>query len=214
MRLRNIPGARETIAESRYTVKNYKEYKGKWNELFGNDNEIHIEIGMGKGKFIIDNALKYPHINFIGIEKYSSVLVRAIQKVEELDIGNLRFISMDAEDLEDTFEQGEIGKIYLNFSDPWPKKRHAKRRLTYHTFLAEYQQILVPAGKVELKTDNMGFFEFSLQSMNNFGMHFDGVWLDLHHSDENDHNVETEYEHKFASKGQPIYKLTATMPKK
>ena len=96
MRLRNIPGARETIAESRYTVKNYKEYKGKWNELFGNDNEIHIEIGMGKGKFIIDNALKYPHINFIGIEKYSSVLVRAIQKVEELEIGNLRFISMDA----------------------------------------------------------------------------------------------------------------------
>ena len=156
MRLRNIPGARETIAESRYTVKNYKEYKGKWNELFGNDNEIHIEIGMGKGKFIIDNALKYPHINFIGIEKYSSVLVRAIQKVEELEIDNLRFISMDAEDLEDTFEQGEIGKIYLNFSDPWPKERHAKRRLTSTNFLNRYDKVLKKDGIIEFKTDKVG----------------------------------------------------------
>ena len=208
MRLRNIPGARETIAESRYTVKNYKEYKGKWNELFVNDNEIHIEIGMGKGKFIIDNALKYPHINFIGIEKYSSVLVRAIQKVEELEIGNLRFISMDAEDLEDTFEQGEIGKIYLNFSDPWPKERHAKRRLTSTNFLNRYDKVLKKDGIIEFKTDNVGLFEYSLEVIKESKWIIDYMTFDLHDDkDMLEGNIMTEYEEKFVSQGNKICKF-------
>ena len=208
MRLRNIPGARETIAESRYTVKNYKEYKGKWNELFGNDNEIHIEIGMGKGKFIIDNALKYPHINFIGIEKYSSVLVRAIQKVEELEIDNLRFISMDAEDLEDTFEQGEIGKIYLNFSDPWPKERHAKRRLTSTNFLNRYDKVLKKDGIIEFKTDNVGLFEYSLEVIKESKWIIDYMTFDLHDDkDMLECNIMTEYEEKFVSQVNKICKF-------
>lgn len=173
------------------------------------EQPLHLEVGMGKGQFIIGMAKAHPEINFIGLEIQRTVAAIALKKALEEDLPNLQLICGDGEDLQEYFEDGEVAKMYLNFSDPWPKKRHAKRRLTYKTFLATYQQILQDQGVIELKTDNMGLFEFSLESMNNYGMIFDGVWLDLHHSEENEHNVETEYEQKFAAKGQPIYKLIA-----
>ena len=183
--------------------------KGNWQTIFAKKQPIQIEIGTGKGQFIIGMAKAHPEINFIGLEIQRTVAAIALKKALEEDLPNLQLICGDGEDLQEYFEDGEVAKMYLNFSDPWPKKRHAKRRLTYKTFLATYQQILQDQGVIELKTDNMGLFEFSLESMNNYGMIFDGVWLDLHHSEENEHNVETEYEQKFAAKGQPIYKLIA-----
>lgn len=183
--------------------------KGKWQDRFEKPQPIHLEVGMGKGQFIIGMAKAHPEINFIGLEIQRTVAAIALKKSLAEELPNLQLICGDGSDITNYFEPHEIDRMYLNFSDPWPKKRHAKRRLTYHTFLKGYQEILKDQGGVELKTDNMGFFEFSLQSLNNYGMHFDGVWLDLHHSDENEHNVETEYEQKFAAKGQPIYKLTA-----
>ena len=154
-------------------------------------------------------AKAHPEVNFIGLEIQETVAAIALKKALTEDLPNLQLVCGDGSDITNYFEPHEIDRMYLNFSDPWPKKRHAKRRLTYHTFLDGYQNILKEQGTIELKTDNMGFFEFSLESMNNYGMKFDGVWLDLHNSDENEHNVETEYEQKFAAKGQPIYKLTA-----
>ncbi|MDD1401304.1 tRNA (guanosine(46)-N7)-methyltransferase TrmB [Limosilactobacillus reuteri] len=185
------------------------QFKGKWQSRFAKEHPLHLEVGMGKGQFIIGMAKAHPEINFIGLEIQRTVAAIALKKALEEDLPNLQLICGDGEDLQEYFEDGEVAKMYLNFSDPWPKKRHAKRRLTYKTFLATYQQILQDQGVIELKTDNMGLFEFSLESMNNYGMIFDGVWLDLHHSEENEHNVETEYEQKFAAKGQPIYKLIA-----
>lgn len=183
--------------------------KGKWPTRFPKQQPIHLEVGMGKGQFIIGMAKAHPEINFIGLEIQETVAAIALKKALGEDLPNLQLVCGDGSDITNYFEPHEIDRLYLNFSDPWPKKRHAKRRLTYHTFLDGYQTILKKQGTIELKTDNMGFFEFSLQSMNNYGMHFDGVWLDLHNSAENEHNVETEYEQKFAAKGQPIYKLTA-----
>lgn len=186
-----------------------EKVKGHWQERFEKKQPIHLEVGMGKGQFIIGMAKAHPEFNFIGLEIQRTVAAITLKKSLEEDLPNLQLICGDGSDITDFFEPHEIDRMYLNFSDPWPKKRHAKRRLTYHTFLAGYQEILKDQGSIELKTDNMGFFEFSLESMNNYGMHFDGVWLDLHNSDENEHNVETEYEQKFAAKGQPIYKLSA-----
>lgn len=193
-------------------VDDATKLKGKWQSRFPKEQPLHLEVGMGKGQFIIGMARAHPEINFIGLEIQRTVAAIALKKALPEKLPNLQLICGEGEELTEYFEPGEVDKLYLNFSDPWPKKRHAKRRLTYHTFLSEYQLILQSQGQVELKTDNMGFFEFSVVSMNNFGMKFDGIWLDLHNSDENEHNVETEYEHKFAAKGQPIYKLTATMP--
>ena len=191
-------------------VTNADEWKGKWQQRFEKQQPIHLEVGMGKGQFIIGMAKAHPECNFIGLEIQRTVAAIALKKaLSEEPLPNLQLICGDGEDLDTFFEPREIDRMYLNFSDPWPKKRHAKRRLTYKTFLANYQDILKDQGAIELKTDNMGFFEFSLQSMNNYGMHFDGVWLNLHNSEESEHNVETEYEQKFAAKGQPIYKLTA-----
>ena len=191
-------------------VMNAAEWKGKWQQRFEKQQPIHLEVGMGKGQFIIGMAKAHPECNFIGLEIQRTVAAIALKKaLSEEPLPNLQLICGDGEDLDTFFEPHEIDRMYLNFSDPWPKKRHAKRRLTYKTFLANYQDVLKDQGAIELKTDNMGLFEFSLQSMNNYGMHFDGVWLDLHNSEENEHNVETEYEQKFAAKGQPIYKLTA-----
>ena len=191
-------------------VTNADDWKGKWQQRFAKPQPIHLEVGMGKGQFIIGMAKAHPEFNFIGLEIQRTVAAIALKKaLSENPLPNLQLICGDGEDLNTFFEPHEIDQLYLNFSDPWPKKRHTKRRLTYKTFLANYQEILKAQGAIELKTDNMGFFEFSLQSMNNFGMHFDGVWLDLHNREEGEHNVETEYEQKFAAKGQPIYKLTA-----
>ncbi len=210
MRLRNVPGSREAIAESEFTINEPQEYKGKWKEVFGNDKPIRIEIGMGKGKFITQLALDNPDINYIGIEKFSSVLIRAIEKRRELDIDNLFFIRMDAEIIADCFAEGEIDKIYLNFSDPWPKDRHAKRRLTSKEIFARYDKILKKDGVVEFKTDNNLLFDFSLEQIPLAGWKIVGITRDLHNDEKmNEGNVMTEYEERFSAKGNPINKLIA-----
>lgn len=205
MRLRNVKGAKEIIESSNYIVLDYKEHKGKYNKLFGNDNPIYIEIGMGKGKFIIDNALKYPNINFIGIEKYDSVVVRAIQKLENEDISNLKIIRMDALEISDVFDH-EISKIYLNFSDPWPKDRHAHRRLSSEIFLKKYDNVFKNNKNITMKTDNRKLFEYSVQSFVDYGYKISDISLDLH-CDTYPDNIMTEYEEKFVNKGNQIYMI-------
>lgn len=209
MRLRNVKGSRETIAASGFTIDNPIEYKGRWHELFQNNNPIYIEVGMGKGRFITTLATMNPNINYIGIEKYSSVLVRAIEKRQELDISNLYFIRMDAEEICDVFAENEVSKIYLNFSDPWPKDRHAKRRLTSKEFFGRYDKILKKEGFVEFKTDNNMLFDFSLSEIPLAGWNIVDFTRDLHHSNMNTGNVMTEYEEKFSSMGNNINKLIA-----
>lgn len=208
MRLRNVKGSREEIQLSEYTVNEPEKYKGGWKELFGNDNPVYIEVGMGKGKFITEMAQLHPEINFIGIEKYSSVLIRAIEKRKELEINNLMFIRMDAENIEDVFEKNEVAGIYLNFSDPWPKDRHAKRRLTSRQFLARYDKILAGDGVIEFKTDNRDLFDFSLEEAPEAGWEIIASTYDLHADEKmSEGNVMTEYEEKFSSKGNPIHKM-------
>lgn len=208
MRLRNVKGAKEIIESSNYVVLDYKEHRGKYSKLFGNDNPIYIEIGMGKGKFIIDNALKYPNINFIGIEKYDSVVVRAIQKLENKDIPNLRIIRMDALEIDDVFDH-EISKIYLNFSDPWPKDRHAHRRLSSKIFLKKYDNIFKNIKNITMKTDNKKLFEYSVKSFIDYGYKINDISLDLH-SDSYPDNIMTEYEERFVNKGNQIYMVDVT----
>ena len=211
MRLRNIPHADDVILAHAAAIKNETEQKGNWHTLFGNNHPIHIEIGMGKGQFLLTLAKKYPTINYIGIERYSSVLLRALEKLDSEEyegLTNIRFICMDAADISEVFEKGEVEKIYLNFSDPWPKSRHEKRRLTYKTFLDTYKQILPENGEIHFKTDNRGLFEYSLASFSQYGMVLNKVWLDLHASDY-EGNVMTEYERKFSEKGQVIYRVEA-----
>lgn len=208
MRLRNIAGSREVIAESDYTVKDPEKMKGLWKkQVFNSNNPLHIEIGMGKGRFLMDLAIANPDINYIGIEKYSSVLLRAIQKQEQLQLHNVIFIRMDAEVITEVFAPGEVDKIYLNFSDPWPKDRHAKRRLPSKEFLERYDRILVPGGTVEFKTDNKGLFEFALEQLEPAGWKADAVTYDLHNDPVlNEGNIMTEYEERFSALGNPIYK--------
>lgn len=207
MRLRNVPGSREAIEKHDLTINNPEENKEKWNKEFGNDNPIQIEIGMGKGLFLTTLAQQNPHINYIGIEKYSSVLVRALEKCEDLEINNIRFIRMEAEYIEDVFAEGEVDKIYLNFSDPWPKDRHAKRRLTSVQFLKRYNTILKKDGVVEFKTDNDDLFEFSVEQVPEAGWEIIAKTWDLHNDKELvKGNVMTEYETKFSKIGHPIHK--------
>lgn len=206
MRIRNIKNANDILNESAYFIKNPSNYKGKMNTLFNNDNPIMLEVGMGKGDFILGMASLYPSINFIGIEKYESVLVRAIKKLEKTTLTNVRIICGDATNLDELFDH-EIDKLYLNFSDPWPKKRHYKRRLTYRDFLKKYDTCFKDDAKIEFKTDNDTLFESSLIELNNYGYTFDEVILDLHST--NIPNIETEYEHKFSEKGFKIKKLIA-----
>ena len=214
MRLRNIPGADDVIRRHPIAVKESKDYKGKWNTLFKNINPIHIEIGMGKGQYILTLAKQNPQINYIGIERYSSVLLRALEKFdteEFCELKNVRFICMDAMELPEVFETGEVGKIYLNFSDPWPKKRHARRRLTSTVFFTQYEKVLANEGVVEFKTDNRPLFEFSLEQVEEAGWKLLGSTFDLHHDAAmNQGNVMTEYEEKFSAQGNPIHKLIAT----
>ncbi len=209
MRLRNITGSREVIAESTYVVheETLEQRPGTWHEIFGNDNPIHIEIGMGKGRFIHTMAKEHPEINYVGIEKYSSVLLRAIQKMEEEELPNLKFIRMDAEDIVKVFGKGEVDKIYLNFSDPWPKDRHAKRRLPSRQFLERYDLILRKDGFLEFKTDNRELFDFAVEELEPAGWKAEVITYDLH-ADEKlmQGNVMTEYEEKFSSMGNPICK--------
>ena len=207
MRLRNIKNAFEIISKSEYVIFNPEEYKGKWNKLFNNNNDIHIEIGMGKGNFIIGMAEKNPNINFIGIEMYDSVIVKAVQKLENKKLDNIKLIRMDARLIEDVFDK-EISTIYLNFSDPWPKKRTAKRRLTHERFLKRYDNIFKDKCIIFLKTDNVGLFEFSIESLSEYGYKLKNVSLDLHNSDFKE-NVMTEYEEKFSKNGININRLEA-----
>ena len=207
MRLKNVPGAREAIAASDLVIKDPQELKGKWKEFWNNENEIHIEVGMGKGRSLMDMAVINPLINYVGIEMYSSVLLRAVQKMEENPLPNLRFIRMDAREIEEVFDKGEVDKIYLNFSDPWPKDRHAKRRLPSRQFLARFNSILKKDGNLEFKTDNKDLFDFAVEEVEPAGWKIDGITYDLHNDTVmNQGNVMTEYEEKFSSKGNPIYK--------
>lgn len=211
MRLRNIPGSREVIAASDFVVHEdvMKEKKGHWNEVFGNDRPLYIEVGMGKGRFITELAMQHPENNYVGIEKYSSVLLRALEKREQLpELDNLLFLRMDAEELPLVFGKNEVAGIYLNFSDPWPKDRHAKRRLPSKEFLARYDQILKPDGKVEFKTDNRGLFEFALEQAKEAQWTVEACTFDLHNNEEMmQGNIMTEYEERFSSQGNPICKL-------
>lgn len=208
MRLRNIKNAYEKVAvNERYFIPNPNEFKGKWHEIFGNNNPIHIEIGMGKGRFLCELAAINPDINYIGIEKFTSVLLRASEKLAELDLNNIKIINIDAINLCDYFDKDEITRIYLNFSDPWPKNAHAKRRLTSNRFLPLYQNVLNTDGEIHFKTDNRKLFEFSLESLNEYGLSMKNISLDLHHSDF-EGNIMTEYEEKFSAFG-PIYRLEA-----
>lgn len=213
MRLRHIPGSEEQIAESIYVVQAPEEKKGGWDQVFGNKNPIQVEVGMGKGKFLLELAQKNPDKNFVGVERYSTVLLKAIQKQEELRLPNICFLRVDAEGLGNIFEKGEVEKIYLNFSDPWPKDRHAKRRLTSSRFMAVYDQILKADGTVEFKTDNRALFEYSLQSIPEAGWQINFHTFDLHHSEYGKDNVMTEYETKFSGEGKPICKLAASRGK-
>ena len=206
MRLKKVKGANEIIVSGKYYVNEPFSYKGRWNLVFGNDNPIRVEIGMGKGNFIISMAQKYPNINFIGIEKFDSVIVRAIQKSNELELNNLKIIRMDAEYLSEVFDR-EVEMIYLNFSDPWPKERHAKRRLTSNIFLELYDKVFKGDKNIIMKTDNLNLFEYSLESLSNYGYEIveKTYELDCLSSD----NVMTEYEKKFFDKGIKINKLIA-----
>ena len=207
MRLKNVKNAKDIINNSKYIVLNPYDYKGKWNYLFKNNNPINIEIGMGKGNFIIKMAKKYKDINFIGIEMFDSVIVRSVQKLENEDIPNLKLVRLDANYIENIFDK-EINTIYLNFSDPWPKKRHEKRRLTSDVFLKKYDNIFKGKKEIIQKTDNINLFSYSLSSLSLYGYKFDYVTLDLLSENDLD-NVLTEYESKFNSKGVRICKLVA-----
>ena len=207
MRLRNISGSRELIAASDYVIHEPQTHKGSWSEVFGSDAPIRIEIGMGKGRFIMELAKNNPRINYVGIEKYSSVLLRGIQKMEAEPLQNLYFIRMDAEEITAVFGPGEVDRIYLNFSDPWPKDRHAKRRLPSREFLQRYDEILKKDGVIEFKTDNRELFRFALDELTPAGWHLEQMTEDLHHDAEMMRdNVMTEYEERFSSMGNPIYK--------
>ena len=206
MRLRNVKNAKEIVNNSNYVINNPEEYIGNYKKRFNNNNPINIEIGMGKGNFIIGMAEKYPNINFIGIEKYESVMVRAIEKLNNIDLPNLKLIRMDAKDIDKVFNK-EIDTIYLNFSDPWPKTRHAKRRLTSPYFLELYDKIFISTPHIIQKTDNILLFASSIETLSNYGYTFDKVSLDLKNTDID--NVTTEYEEKFMNMGVKINYLNA-----
>jgi len=208
MRLRNKPWARDFMqAHPDVLILEPEQLKNSWHSQFGNDHPIHVEVGTGKGQFIIGMALANPDVNYIGIEHFDNVIVSALEKAIEADKpSNLRLVRANGADLETIFDKGEVARMYLNFSDPWPKTRHAKRRLTHETFLRRYEAILVPGGEIHFKTDNRKLFEYSLVSMSAYGMKLLDVALDLH-ADMPEDNIMTEYEEKFSKKGQPIYRL-------
>ncbi|HZG71371.1 MAG TPA: tRNA (guanosine(46)-N7)-methyltransferase TrmB [Chondromyces sp.] len=206
MRLRNKPWAKDKLDEyPQYVVANPEERKGKWHEVFGNDNPVHIEVGTGKGQFITGMAKMNPDINYLGIELYDSIIVSALDRLIEAELPNVKLLNVNAKDLQEYFAKGDVDRVYLNFSDPWPKKRHEKRRLTHESFLEIYEDIMVDGGEIHFKTDNQGLFEYSLQSFSAYGLLLTFVSLDLHKSDF-EGNIMTEYEEKFSAKGQRIYR--------
>ncbi|MGL4522091.1 MAG: tRNA (guanosine(46)-N7)-methyltransferase TrmB [Bacilli bacterium] len=213
MRLRNKPWAKDFCQEnSEIVIQDAKDRKGKWSDQFANKAPIYLEIGTGRGGFIVEMAKRNPEINFIGIEKFTSVIVDVVAKIKEEGVTNVLLLNEDATNLLDFFEPNEIHQLFLNFSDPWPKDRHAKRRLTHENFLKQYEVVLVPDGVLQFKTDNRELFEFSLVSFSGYGAPLEEVQLDLHKvCDES--NVMTEYEAKFSAKGNPIYRSLVTLGK-
>jgi len=213
MRLRNKPWAGDFLRNHpQFVIQQPFEWKGKWNDLFGNEHPVHIEVGTGKGQFIVGMGKQNPHINYIGIELQESVLVSALKKLKEEELPNVKLMNVNASQLAEIFAKGEVERIYLNFSDPWPKKRHAKRRLTHHSFLSIFESILADEGEIHFKTDNQRLFEYSLVSFSEYGFLLKWVSLDLHQSDFTD-NVMTEYEEKFSEKGQKIYRAEVKLRK-
>ena len=209
MRVRNRKGASELLENNpQYVILKPEACKGKWSEIFGNENPIHVEVGSGKGNFVTGMAAQHPDINYIGIDIQLSVLSYALDKVLAAGLPNIKLLRVDGSSLTNYFADAEIDRLYLNFSDPWPKKRHEKRRLTYKSFLETFQQILPENGEIHFKTDNRGLFEYSLASFSQYGMTLQQVWLDLHASDF-EGNVMTEYEEKFSNLGQVIYRVEA-----
>ncbi|MCA9765707.1 MAG: tRNA (guanosine(46)-N7)-methyltransferase TrmB [Carnobacterium sp.] len=214
MRLRRKPGAPAKIAEySQYIANTPEEWVGKWHERFKNSHPIHIEVGTGKGRFITEMAKSNPEINYIGIELQESVIVVALDKLIEEDLPNLQLLHVNGGSLTQYFAKEEVGQVYLNFSDPWPKSRHEKRRLTSSSFIKNYEEVLIPEGEIHFKTDNQGLFEYSLSSFSIYGMILERVWLNLHESDF-EGNIMTEYEEKFSNRGQRIYRVVAKFPKR
>ncbi len=214
MRLRNIPEAKNIVENSPFVIQQPDSLRGNWENFWKNGHAVHLEVGMGKGRFLMEMSRRHPENNYLGMELYDSVLLRAIQRRQALEepLFNLYFLCADARTLPEIFAEREVQKIYLNFSDPWPKARHAKRRLTSRQFLARYRQILSPEGTVEFKTDNRSLFEFSLQEVREAGWTLVAHTYDLHRDEAmNRGNVMTEYEEKFSSMGNPIYKLVAKM---
>ncbi len=213
MRLRNKPGALEKLqSNTTYVVQNPEQFQGSWPSVFVKEQPIHIEIGTGKGRFITELAQKHPEINFIGIELQASVLIHVLEKLETLKLPNVKLLHTDGRAVTQYFAAGEVDRIYLNFSDPWPKKRHEKRRLTSPDFLVAYQEILAPECQIYMKTDNQGLFEYTLVTLSEQGWMLDEVSLDLHRLEDIE-NVMTEYEEKFSSRGQRIYRLKTHFPK-
>lgn len=209
MRLRNKPWAEEKLKDyPMYVIEQPESHKGKWNEVFANDHPLYVEVGTGKGRFITEMAKAHPEVNFIGIELAKNVIVSALDRLIEAELPNLKLMNVNANDLRDFFGKGDVSRVYLNFSDPWPKKRHEKRRLTYETFLQVYEDILPENGEIHFKTDNQGLFESSLMSISRYGMLLTYVSLDLHNSDF-EGNIMTEYEEKFSEKGNKIFRLEA-----
>lgn len=215
MRVRHKPWAEELIASHpEIVIANPEEHNGKWHEVFGNSHPLHIEVGTGKGQFVTGMALANPDINYIGIELHDSVIVSALENILEAGpIPNLRLLKVNGADLYKFFQKDDVHRVFLNFSDPWPKVRHAKRRLTHENFLKLYEDVLIDNGEIHFKTDNRGLFEFSLVSMSQYGMLLKDVSLDLH-ANMPEGNIMTEYEEKFSAKGQPIYRLESQFIKK
>ena len=213
MRLRHKPWAQDKLdAHPQYVPQQAETLRGQWQTRFAKEQPIHIEVGSGKGRFIVEMAKRHPEINYISIEIQTSVIVTVLEHQIREDLPNLQILHADGRNLNQYFAPGEVSLVYLNFSDPWPKKKHAKRRLTSPDFLAQYREILVPEGEIHFKTDNQGLFEYSLASMSQYGLYFKQVWLDLHQSDFPD-NVMAEYEEKFSSRGHRIYRMEAKFRK-
>ncbi len=216
MRLRNIPGAQEAVAAHPLCDSDETPLAGQWGSIFDNDHPLYVEIGTGKGQFLVTLASLHPELNYVGIERFDSVLFRALQRVDASDmpLANIRFLRMNAENICTMFAPGEVARLYLNFSDPWPKERHAKRRLTSARYLERYDQILTPDGQIEFKTDNRDLFRFSLEQAEEAGWNLLACTCDLHYDEEmSAGNVMTEYEERFTGEGKPIYKMIISREK-
>ncbi len=209
MKYNVIKNASQIISKSNYLVKSPMDYKGRWKDLFGNNNPIKLELGMGRGDFIIDMAKKYPNINFIGLEQVDSQMVMAVNNLEKLKLNNLKLINASAIDVDKIFGK-EIDTIYLTFCDPWPKKHDEKRRFTHPSFLKLYDKIFRKNKRIILKTDNKGFFAYSLETLSQYWYIFNRISLDLHNDENPISNVMTNYEKQYLKEKRAIYYVDAS----